>query len=519
MHQQVNSEVGDVKQLGLFAALGSLSYVFWVVGGMEMVERLAFYGVKATATLYAKDPVSAGGLGVTLSDFGTILTVWALLQSFIPVFTGGISDRMGYKETIFASTVVKIVGYLLMAFFPTYWGFFAGAVVLAIGTGIFKPGIQGTLVKATNRRNSSMAWGVFYQTVNIGGWLGPLIAAQLRLLAWQNVFFACAAIIAINFLLLMIYKEPGKEERLEQRKRVKSGEVKEEPLWLASIKELRNPVLSLYLVIFSGFWFMFMSFFDVLPAHIDDWVDTSVIVSDLFGAQGTSNGAFNFLLGMNSATTISPEGLLNLNAGMIMLTCFMFAALSARMRASTSMLLGTMLSTAALFLIGSMPWAWFCVLGIVIFSTGEMFASPKSSEFIGNIAPKDKTAMYLGFTQFPIGIGWTLEGKIGPTLYDHFGSKERFSRELLSERGMPADSIDAIPQGESFHALIEFTGESAQSLTKLLYESHDIGLLWNIMAMVGVVTCVGLYFYGRWLLTLARQSQEQAQAAVEPATA
>ena len=30
----------DVKQLGLWAALGSLGYVFWVVGGMELIERL-----------------------------------------------------------------------------------------------------------------------------------------------------------------------------------------------------------------------------------------------------------------------------------------------------------------------------------------------------------------------------------------------------------------------------------------------------------------------------------------------
>jgi len=35
------------------------------------------------------------------------------------------------------------------------------------------PGIQGTLVKATTRANSSMVWGIFYQTVNIGGFLGP----------------------------------------------------------------------------------------------------------------------------------------------------------------------------------------------------------------------------------------------------------------------------------------------------------------------------------------------------------
>ncbi|MCP4445974.1 MAG: peptide MFS transporter, partial [Myxococcales bacterium] len=53
----------DVKQLGMFAAMASLSYVFWVVGGMEMVERLAFYGVKAVAALYATDATSKGGLG------------------------------------------------------------------------------------------------------------------------------------------------------------------------------------------------------------------------------------------------------------------------------------------------------------------------------------------------------------------------------------------------------------------------------------------------------------------------
>src|SRR5262245_9706924 len=105
----------DVEQLGIVASIASLGYVFWVVGGMEMVERLAYYGVKAVATLYAKDPVSKGGLGVDLATFGNILFIWALVQSAVPAVTGGLSDRYGYKETIFASTVVKIAGYLVMA--------------------------------------------------------------------------------------------------------------------------------------------------------------------------------------------------------------------------------------------------------------------------------------------------------------------------------------------------------------------------------------------------------------------
>ena len=139
------TSVKDVKQMGIWAAIGSLGYVFWICGGMEMVERLAYYGVRQVSSLYATDAASNGGLGLTGTDVGIIFLFWALVQSFVPVFSGGISDRVGYKETIFASTVIKILGYLLMAWFPSFWGFLAGAMVLAFGTGIFKPGIQATI--------------------------------------------------------------------------------------------------------------------------------------------------------------------------------------------------------------------------------------------------------------------------------------------------------------------------------------------------------------------------------------
>src|SRR5436305_11441445 len=104
---QNETTLADVKQLGLWAAIASLSYVFLIVGGMEMVERLAFYGVRTVSTLYATRPASGGGLGVTMATYGWLLLFWNMMQSVVPVFTGGISDRYGYKETIFLSTVVK----------------------------------------------------------------------------------------------------------------------------------------------------------------------------------------------------------------------------------------------------------------------------------------------------------------------------------------------------------------------------------------------------------------------------
>lgn len=500
-----NEAVQDVRQLGLFAAIASLSYVFWIVGGMEMIERLAYYGVRSVSGLYATAPVSEGGLGVSAEQLGTIFFIWALFQSLVPALVGGLSDRLGYKQTIFMSTIFKIGAYIIMGLYPTFTGFVIGAMVLATGTGIFKPGIQGTLVKTTDRRNSSMAWGIFYQTVNIGGWMGPLLAAQLRQLAWSHLFFACAAIISINFLLLLMYKEPNLAERLERKRRIAAGEIRQRHLVRESLEELAKPHLWVFLAIMSGFWFMFNALFDVLPLHIRDWVDTSVIVRDLFGAGGTSNPAAIFLLGMShDGTRIMPEGLLNLNAGMIMLTCFVFAHFSGKLRAVNSMMLGTLLTALAFTMIGSTAAAWVCLLGILLFSAGEMISSPKFLEFIGNMAPDDKKAMYLGFSQLPLALGWVTEGYFGPLLYGRLAAKETLAREWLAGHGVAEGQLAAIPQGEAFAHLVEFTGRQPEALTQMLYDANNVGYVWYLMALVAFGAAIGLFFYGRWLWALTR---------------
>lgn len=144
--EEPENRLADVKQLGIYASLASLGYVFWILGGMEMIERLAYYGVRSVATIYATRPASEGGLGVTMSKFGTLLLLWNLMQTFVPIFLGGLADKYGYKQTMFLATLLKLLGYIVMALIPTYWGFFAGAMLLANGTAIFKPGIQGSLI-------------------------------------------------------------------------------------------------------------------------------------------------------------------------------------------------------------------------------------------------------------------------------------------------------------------------------------------------------------------------------------
>ena len=140
-----------------------------------------------------------------------------------------------------------------------------------------------------------------------------------------------------------------------------------------------------------------------------------------------------------------------------------------------------------------------------------MLSSPKSGEYLGNIAPADKKAMYLGFSQLPLGIGWTLESYLGPTLYGVFASKEQLSRAAMEEQGLSAQQIGDIPIGEAFDALVTLSGQSADAMTAQLYAANNIGGLWYVMAIVGFVSSFGLYAYGRWTYRIAMQQDTLAQ--------
>ena len=205
--------------------------------------------------------------------------------------------------------------------------------------------------------------------------------------------------------------------------------------------------------------------------------------------------------------TIQPEGIVNINAGMIMITCFLFANLGSKLRATTSLLVGTIFIVAALTIFGTSNFIGSAVIAMVVFSVGEMLASPKFSEFLGNIAPPDKKAMWIGFSQAPILIGWTIEGKLGPELYHIFSSKDVFARQLLVARGMSPSQVTehALPIGEAFDRLVQFTHDTPEHLTQVLYQTHQVGLTWYVFAAIGVASAVMIFAYGKWIQRLAQR--------------
>ena len=190
---------------GFVAQFKSFPSSFWVANAIELVERFSFYGVRTIAALYIVGKAETGGLALSNTDKGIFFGVWSLIQCLLPMFTGGFADRYGYRRSLLVAFGINIVGYSLMGYTHSWWSFMGACCLIGTGTAIFKPPLHGTLAHCVGTSNSSLGWGIFYQVVNIGGFIGPLVCGYLRLLQWRFAFFAAAGIIIVNVLITLVF--------------------------------------------------------------------------------------------------------------------------------------------------------------------------------------------------------------------------------------------------------------------------------------------------------------------------
>ncbi|MCP4684792.1 MAG: peptide MFS transporter [bacterium] len=457
-----------------------MSRPFWMANIMEMIERLAYYGVRVVVPIYIAQADEIGGLHFTAIEKGQIFLWWALFQSITPMFSGGFADRYGYKRTIFVSIVFKVLGYVLMATQTSYWAFLFGCCTLAFGTAIFKPGVWGTMVHSMDKKHSSVGWGIFYMLVNVGGFLGPPVAHFLYGHGWPAVFYGCAALVSLNFLMLLTYKDPpsgGKQV---------AGFLE---TFVVTIKKFFNLRLIIFVIIMSGFWLMFMQLFDMLPNFIVDWIDSSKLVADLHIPE--------WMLQQNSlrGPQLSQEWMINFNSGLIIIAVVFISWLVSRMRRTHSIFLGIVCSSCGLVLAGFTTAGAFCLAGILVFSVGEMLASPKMNEYLGVIAPPGEKGLYMGYANVPQGVGWGLGSVIAGHAYDEMGDKANLALDYLSRNFNVTD----ISRPEAMNKLVELTGKSHAEVTSLLWDVYSPYELWYRFAAIGIASAIAMLFYARWV--------------------
>ncbi|MFC1609592.1 MFS transporter [Myxococcota bacterium] len=524
--------------IALFDQLHGMPSNFWFACVMEIFERLAFFGSRAVAPLYLVKQANENGLGLGFDEKGHIFAIWALIQCLVPMVSGGYTDRYGFRKSLAIAFVLNVIGYSGMALSlpitlwlvghgyesPGYWVFLTFACFVGFGTAIFKPAAHGTIAKSTNEENSSVGWGMFYWVVNFGGALAPMIAAEIRgEINWDYVFWFAAAVTAINFLpAFLLFKEP---------ERVPPKEGEEEKgvvgVFVSSISTaVRDVRLLVFLGIFSCFWLMFMQLWDLTPNFIDEWVDTSNIAP-----------AFTFFRDkwVSATGQVKPEMMININPWSIILLVLIVSALIRKINKIAAMVIGMVIAMVGFVGAGLTTLGWFCALMILIFSIGEMTCSPTFQAYIGLIAPKDKKALYMGYSNIPFAIGWAVGNLVGGTLYESMSSKINLARRYMVDHlSMSESSVEAIKDEHLLASLAKtlqpeqaavFTKLDAEgkylpetisairdATTQVLWDAYHPERVWYYLGAIGLLGTLGMLCFFFLTRKTAGEEPESSEA-------
>ncbi len=467
--------------------------VFWLANTMELFERWAWYGLFAVLALYLTNSTDEGALGFNHIQKGSIMgTVTAILY-FLPIITGALADRIGYKKILVIAFVILSSGYLVMGSVSTYFLVYIAFLWVALGAALFKPVISATIAKSTNEETSSIGFGIFYMMVNVGGFVGPVFSSKLRdAYGWKIVFIMAASAILVNLVLvLLFYKEPYREKSEDSLGETITKSLRN--IWTA-VNDMR---LLIFLIIMVGFWTMFNQLFYTLPNFIDQWVNTSIIYNwledispALASAIGTSKG------------TIAPEMMINLDAGAIILFQVLISILVMKLKPLNTIMSGIIVNAIGIGIAFSTGNGFYVIVGIFIFAIGEMSSSPKFTEYVGRIAPRNKEALYMGTSFLPVAAGNFITGFLSGNLYEAWSDKVSLLKTEVVKRGLeiPEIGVDNFTQNDYIKRACELMGMDDQQLTEYLWNTYNPSKIWIVFSAIGIATVIALFLYDRYML-------------------
>ncbi|HOG27682.1 MAG TPA: MFS transporter [Vicinamibacterales bacterium] len=373
---------------------------FWVANVMELFERAAYYGMNSVLAVYLTGPAARGGLGFAEQSVGFLQSIVYAMTYVLPILGGALADRYGYRRMLMVAFSLLAAGYFATGYTSAYATVFLGLLVMATGSGLFKPIISGTIARSTDDSNSAFGFGIYYWMINLGAFLAPLVVSYLKGFSWQYVFLASSLYCALMLVpTVFAYTDPPRPASTKTLKQVLVG----------AAEVLGDSRFMLMIVVYSGFWILYFQNFGSVLWYLRDFIDGAPVSRAVSGALAA--------IGLPVAFRFDAEHVTVINAGTIILLQVLVSRIVKRLPAVPTMVAGMLIGGVGFLLLASSHSPWVFVAGIAVFSIGEMTAHPKYYSFVGLVAPADRKAVYMGYA-FLYGVfGSLLGSNLGAFLY------------------------------------------------------------------------------------------------------
>lgn len=432
--------------------LRSYPRAFWVANVMELFERAAYYGMNSVLAVYLSNEVSKGGLGFAEQAVGFLQSIVYALTYIVPILGGALADRYGYRRMLLVAFSLLTAGYFITGHMSTYSVVFASLMLMACGSGLFKPIISGTIARTTTEANSGFGFGIYYWMINLGAFLAPLVVSWLKGFSWSYVFTASALYCALMLLpTIFVFRDPPRPQSTKSLRDVLGG----------AAMVLGDARFMLMILVYSCFWILYFQNFGSVLWYLRDFIDKEP-VNRFFASLGISF-LRNFKFDAEHVTVI--------NAGTIIVLQVFVSRIVKNVKPLPTMVAGIAIGACGFLCLALAATPWVFILGIAVFSMGEMTAHPKYYSYIGIVAPSDRKAVYMGYAFLYGVIGSLVGSSVGGAMY------ETRLKPLIGQLGI---------------------------------EGHLRGF-WLTFAALGVVAALGMIVYNRFFALDTPQTNARAR--------
>jgi POT family proton-dependent oligopeptide transporter len=454
----------------------SFNKQFWFLSLILFLERISWWIILIQMPIYIAQKGVDGGLGMSQNHKGVIFFIWAVVQNLTTIFAGGYSEKIGFKKTITLAFVLIASGLLIQSTQKDYFLFLFGILIMGIGSGIFKPSLQGLFANQLNSSNSALAWAWYVLLINLGiFFVGTPLSKYFREQSFTMVFVGAALIIVLNLILWLLFQKNDTDHEYRNYNITKIN-------FKHIVTSALEPRVLFFVLPMSGFMAIYFQFYETLPNFIFDWINTSDIVKYFALSK-------HFTMETDFGTVVTYEWIYNLNTGLVMIMIMFMSWILSKYNASKILIWGLSIATLGLGLSGISNSGLLLCLGIIVYTIGELIVNPKFSEKLTLIAGENSKAQYLGYFSISSIIGLGTGALSGGYLYGNLAEKSSLAIKYANQHNININHVD------SFNSLSIKLAMSKVELTHLLWDTYNPAIVWLPFFIIGVISVISLIIY------------------------
>ena len=329
-------------------------------------------------------------LGASPSETGIVVAVSSLIGVFASFYGGYISDIIGRKTVLYISIFGWVLVFVGFGLANQIWIFFVMNALNGLCRALFEPTSRALLADITPQESKMLVFNLRYAAINLGVVVGPLLGLQMGVSESGVAFYFAGGVYLIyGFVLLlqfMGHKEIGT---------VDAGT--SEHLTLKGAMQVTGRDRT-FIYVLVGMVFCVLGY-----GHF-----SSTLAQYLEMTPSLTNGAelFGYMLSMNAVV--------------VLIVQFPLVKLASRYSPIVPLVVGNVCVAASLLWFGLADSVWAFLLGVVIFTVGEVLMFTMTDVLVDQIAPKALRGTYFGMFGFN-NLGNVLAPLLGGFLLDALG--------------------------------------------------------------------------------------------------